>query len=88
MTIIFARKASVPIDIITDELSRLNEALPHAEWIDMVAVSDTARRVLCLSTGRPIIVGRHPAAVTRGKEFLFATLVYHSGDACEQGRHF
>lgn len=42
MTIIFARKASLPVEIITDELCRLNESLPHAEWIDMVAISDTA----------------------------------------------
>jgi hypothetical protein len=42
LTIIFARKARTSIETITDELNRLNEPLPHSEWIDMVAVSDTA----------------------------------------------
>lgn len=63
MTIIFARKASLPVETITDELCRLNEGLPHAEWIDMAAVSDTAVIAYgCQLAGQPILGGILPPA--------------------------
>jgi len=40
--IIYARHASVPIDLLAEEFSRLNERLEHSEWVDMIAISETA----------------------------------------------
>jgi hypothetical protein len=40
--IIYARHASVPIDLLAEEFSRLNETLEHSEWVDMIAISGTA----------------------------------------------
>lgn len=42
MTVIYARRAKVPIETIAEELQCLNEVLDHADWVDMVAVSGVA----------------------------------------------
>jgi hypothetical protein len=40
--IIYGRHASVPIDVLAEEFSQLNERLEHSEWVDMIAISGTA----------------------------------------------
>jgi hypothetical protein len=42
MTVIYARRAGVSIDVLADEFRCLNEGLEHSDWIEMVAVSAIA----------------------------------------------
>ena len=37
--IIFARRSSVPLDRLADELFRLNSERPHGEWLDMLVIA-------------------------------------------------
>ena len=39
MTMIFARRATVSLEALAEELQRLNESRPDREWPDMIAVS-------------------------------------------------
>lgn len=39
VTMIFARRATVSLEVLAEELQRLNESRPHEEWPDMIAVS-------------------------------------------------
>ena len=42
LCVIYARRSAVPIDDLAEELCRLNAGLDHFQWVDMIAVSETA----------------------------------------------
>jgi hypothetical protein len=39
LTMIFAQRATVSLEVLAEELQRLNESRPHEEWPDMIALS-------------------------------------------------
>jgi hypothetical protein len=39
LTMIFAQRAGVSLEVLAEELQRLNESRPHEDWPDMIAVS-------------------------------------------------
>jgi hypothetical protein len=69
MSVIYARHTSAPVDVITEELQRLNDGLDHSDWIDMVAISGVAViSYACQFAGRSDLGGiMPPAKGTKGR---------------------
>jgi hypothetical protein len=63
MALIFAHRTTCTVEAINDELQRLNENLPHHEWVDMVAISDLAALSYgCQLAGQQSLGGIMPPA--------------------------
>jgi hypothetical protein len=70
LTLIFARRTSVSLEALAEELQRLNESRPSEEWPDMVAVSNVGVvSFACQIPGHPKLGDIFPPA-ERGLKIL------------------
>jgi hypothetical protein len=86
LCVIYARRASVPIDELAEEFSRLNEGLEHFEWVDMIAISATA--VICYGcqfAGRSDIGGVMPPSKGATQRYSPAWYIIPTMQATAEG---
>jgi hypothetical protein len=86
MTVIFARSLNVALEVIAEELQRLNEGHPHHEWIDMVAVSGVGVISYgCQLAGQSSLGGVFPPAKDASTIHLPAWYIIPTMQASKEG---